>query len=369
MRSRLLQDLDSVIHSTQDAIEWARAMCRQASLLARQGETDEAMQSIGTVRSNFAGGLSPEVAVWLMLAEGILWFGSGDFVRFGDRLKRAYGIAMAANYDPAKATCAAWLALFSMNERRYDEMVAFLREALGLAAKDDHQALGRASLVLADAFHLAGRFDLARPWYEATRQHATAEGDESMLSAMLFNVASFRASNVKFANALGSHLEEEARRAAMEAASAAAYDRAIGTKSFGQFHPHLVEQLLIVEGKYKEALDQLARMDLSGLAKWGHAAHYADFATCAWHLNERALVDQYVPKALAALEDPIDPDDAAYVCCRLAAVLRALGNHALAGELRARASREATRYRDFQKSFAARLLELGEHDSVASGRC
>ena len=97
MRSRLLQDLDSVIHSTQDAIEWARAMCRQASLLARQGETDEAMQSIGTVRSNFAGGLSPEVAVWLMLAEGILWFGSGDFVRFGDRLKRAYGIAMAAN--------------------------------------------------------------------------------------------------------------------------------------------------------------------------------------------------------------------------------------------------------------------------------
>jgi len=318
------------------------------------------MQSIAAVRSRFAGSLGPEVAVWLMLAEGILWFGTGDFVQSSDRLKRAHGIASAADHAPARATCAAWLALSAMNERRYDEMVRFLGESFGLAAKDDHQALGRASLVLADAFHLAGRFDLARPWYEATRQHAIAEGDESMLSALLFNVASFRASNVKFADALGNHLGEEARRAELEATSAAAYDRAIGTKSFSQLLPHLVEQLLIVEGKYQEAFEQLARMDLSGLASWGHAAHYADFATCAWHLNQRALVEQYVPKALAALEGPIDPDDAAYVCCRLASVLSAAGDHALAGALQSRATKEAAKYRDFQKTLTASLVHLND---------
>jgi len=338
-------------------------MCRQASHLGRQGETAEAMKSIAVVRSKFAGSLGPEVAVWLMLAEGILWFGAGDFAQFSDRLKRAHGIAAATNYGAAKASCAAWLALSAMNERQYDEMIRFLGEAFRVASKDDHQALGRASLVLADAFHLAGRFDLARPWYEATRQHATAEGDESMLSAMLFNVASFRASNVKLADALGTHLADEARRASLEATSAAAYDHAIGTKSFSQLHPHLVEQLLIVEGKYQEAFEQLVRMDLNGLAHWGHAAHYADFATCAWHLNEQALVDRYVPKALAALEGPIDPDDAAYVCCRLASLVGASGDPSLAEELRVRASKKAAEYIDFQTSLAERLLQLSQLDS------
>ena len=203
MHSRLLRDLDAVITTTQDATLWARSMCRRASHLARQGQTDEAKLAIATVRSRFVDSLSPEIAAWLMLAEGILWFSIGEFAKFEDRLRRAHGIAIASKYEAARAACAAWLALSAFNDRRYEEMTSLLREAFDLAASDDHQTHARASLVLADAFHLAGRFDLARPWYECTRQHATSEGDESTLSAMLHNVAAFRASNVKFADALG----------------------------------------------------------------------------------------------------------------------------------------------------------------------
>jgi hypothetical protein len=237
-------------------------------------------------------------------------------------------------------------------------MVSLLREAFELTRPDDHQARARACLVLADAFHLAGRFDLARPWYEQTRQHATAEGDESTLSALLHNVAAFRASNVKFADALGTYLSEEARRASLEATSAAAYDHAIGTKSFDQLIPHVVEQLFVAEGKYKEAFDQLSRMDLAGLPARGHATHYADYALCAWHIGERALAEQLIPKALAALELPIDADDAAYTCCRLASLLSAAGKGQLAAELQNKAIEEAARYRTFQSNLEASLMQM-----------
>jgi hypothetical protein len=56
-------------------------------------------------------------------------------------------------------------------------------------------------LVIADAFHYAGRFDLAKPWYAAAREHALVEGDDAMISAMLHGVAALRANQVRLANA------------------------------------------------------------------------------------------------------------------------------------------------------------------------
>ncbi|MCW5656282.1 MAG: tetratricopeptide repeat protein [Burkholderiaceae bacterium] len=293
-----------------------------------------------------------------MLAEGILWFSLGQFAKFDDRIRRARGIAIASSYNAARAACASWLALSAFNDRRYEEMISLLREAFELASVHDHQARARASLVLADAFHLAGRFDLARPWYERTRQHATSEGDESTLSAMLHNVAAFRASNVKLADALGTYLTEEARRAALEATSAAAYDHAIGTKSFDQLLPHVVEQLFVAEGKYKEAFDQLARMDLTGLPARGHATHFADYALCAWKMGERELAEKLIPKALAALDLLVDSDDAAYTYCRLASLLTEAGQVDRAAELKSKAIKEAGRYREFQAKLEASLAEL-----------
>jgi tetratricopeptide (TPR) repeat protein len=358
VHSRLLRNLEGVIGTTRDPALWARAMCRRASHLARQGQSDEARVAIAEVRSKFADALAPEIVTWLMLAEGILWFSAGQFAKFDDRIRRARGIAVASKYGAARAACAAWLALSAFNDRRYEEMVSLLREAFELAANDDHQALARASLVLADAFHLAGRFDLARPWYERTRQHATSEGDESTLSAMLHNVAAFRASNVKFADALGTYLGEEARRASLEATSAAAYDHAIGTKSFDQLLPHVVEQLFVAEGKYKEAFDELARMDLTGLPARGHATHYADYALCAWRIGERELAQQLLPKALAALDLPVDADDAAYTYCRLASILSESGQADAAAQLQAKAIKEAERYREFQARLETSLVQL-----------
>jgi tetratricopeptide (TPR) repeat protein len=296
-----------------------------------------------------------------MLAEGVLNFSKGNLGSSADRLKRSYAIAAAANIVHVKALCAAWLAHMALNTRRFDEMVSYLREALTQARTDDHHARSRASLVLADAFHYAGRFDSARPWYEKARLHAIGEGDEASVSAMLHNVAAFRTANVKLADALGTRMPEEAKRASMEAASAAAYDRAIGTKSFNEFIPHVNEQLLIVGGRYEEALTQLSKIDVAGLPTRVHAVHYVDHAICAMQTGDSGLAMRLSDSALAALERfQLDPDDIAYVCWRLVSIYSKRGARSDAQRFEARAIDAMGRHHAIQADINAKLGDLVE---------
>jgi len=360
MTSRLQRDLELTVESTNDSRVWANAMCRLALLAARQGESNQALRSIGKVRERFGNSLDAETAAWLMLAEGVLSFYSrGDLIASADRLRRSYGIASALCADSAKPTCAAWLAHLALNTRRFDDMITLLREALTLAAANDHQARGRASLVVADGFHYAGRFDLARPWYEKARLHATAEGDETSVSAMLHNVAAFRTANVRLADALGERLPIEAKRAAMEAASALAYDQAIGTRSLGEYLPHVNEQLLIVERNYGDAIRQLAGIDAAGLPARVHAVHYADHATCAYETGDSDLAKRLWISALDALEKvAMDPDDVAYVCCRLAALFARNGESQRAAGMQTRGAAAIAKHQELQLKLTSSLSAL-----------
>ena len=235
-----------------------------------------------------------------------------------------------------------------------------VKESLLLSSDDDHQARARAALVLADAFHFGGRFDLARPWYELAHFHATREGDESMIGALLHNVAAFRAGNLKLADALGSQLREEARRAMVEATSAAAYDHSIGTSSLAQFIPHVTAQLLVVEKRYEEAKDCLLRIDLAGLGARSHAVHYVDIATCALNLGDRSLVDEMVPRAIKALESSMDKDDIVYVSCRLATIYAALGQELSAAEAQMTARDQMAAFRSVQEQLVRTLARVAE---------
>ena len=358
MESKLLRDLEATARTTGDTITWARSMCRTAEQYARQGETAEALSSITAVRSRFGKEMAPEVAAWVMLTEGILKYYSGETDLGIDRLLRAHAVAAASPNCVARPTCAAWLALYYLNTRRFDEMIASLREALQLATIDDHQARGRAALVVADAFHLGGRFDLARPWYEMARQHATKEGDASAISAILHNVTAFRACNVKLADALGTHLPDEAQRATMEANSAAAYDRAVGTRSLASYLPHVTAQILIVEGKYKDAMLALSSIDVESLPRRAHAVHYVDLATCALNLGDRPLLGRAVAFAEESLKQATDADDVIYACCRLASIHEAAGDEGRVAQFRTRASAETDAYRSVQDQLVSKLARM-----------
>jgi tetratricopeptide (TPR) repeat protein len=152
--------------------------------------------------------------------------------------------------------------------------------------------LARVNLVIADAFHYAGRFDLAKPWYAAVREHALAEGDDAMISAMLHNVAAFRANEVRLADAFGAPIPTEARRALLETESTENHDIGIGTLSMALLIPLMKAQLLASCGRFGEALEIFSNVlerDSPENLERRKACFFADRAWCSLQLDQLDL--------------------------------------------------------------------------------
>lgn len=320
MDSRLLATLNAQAGGTQDPVLWAKAVCRASSHFARHGMTKEALRSIGVVRAQFGNELHHEVASWLMLAEGVLHFFQLQPRESYDRIRRGYGLAVALQTESALPSCAAWMAHFEFNECMYEKMASHLQEALSLAKADDHQAHARASLVMADALHLAGEYVLARPWYEKTRQRAVAEGDEATLSAMLYNVAAFRAANVRLDDAFGFETQKEAHRASMETSSSLSYDFAIGTLSLDFLSQMLRGLIYTIDKKYNEALVVLSGIDLAKIPMRMHGSVHADLAWCSANIGREVFSWECAMLAVDALNHITESDDRAYVNSRISKV-------------------------------------------------
>jgi hypothetical protein len=192
--SRLLSQLAARIAAARDPVEAACLRAQRGIYLARQGKHQEAEAIVSAIRDEFGTKPNAEVTAWVSLVEALIHFYSQPGPKALDRLRRAHALSRAMNHPVLVPLCAAWLAHIEFNANRMEPMLQYAVQALQLAQPTHHAALARVSLVIADAFHFAGRFDLAKDWYAAVRQHALAEGDDAMISAMLHNVAAFRAS-------------------------------------------------------------------------------------------------------------------------------------------------------------------------------
>lgn len=325
MNSRLLETLLAEARSSTDRDAWARAMCRAASTYARQGHTDEALSAIGGVRAAYGKDLSAPGGVWLMLSEGILHFFQGRWKESFDRTRRAHAIAFAMNVEEAKPTCSAWMAHIDFNELRFESMVKHLRDALTLARPDDHQALARASLIVADVINYCGDFQLARPWYEKTRLHATAEGDQATLSALMHNMAAFLTGNIRLADAFGQTSAAEVKHALMQANSAWNYDSAIGTASMQTLVPLLQGQLLTVQAEHEAAYRMLSSIDRVALESKSIPLLLVDMA---WSLVAQGRISDAAPiaeEAASLINESTDIDEVAFMNARLAKIAQQSG--------------------------------------------
>ncbi|NRF66676.1 tetratricopeptide repeat protein [Aquincola sp. S2] len=302
-----------------------------------------------------------------MLAEGMLHYFQMRSIDAHDRFRGAYGLAATFDTVRARPCSAAWMAHIEFNDGRYDSMIRFIEEALTRAPEDDHQALARASLVLADSYHFAGTFKKARPWYERARRHATAEGDGATMSALMHNMAAFRTANVRLADAFGSEMPAEAKQAAMEAASAFNYDAAVGTESWRLMVPMLQGQLLAVHGKFHDALMMLTSIDTKYLPVRERPLVAADRAWCLVQLEIFEHVDEFALEAARANEIDQETDDLAYVFARLARVQEQTGKQYVR-DCSERAARALTRHRDAQAALEAKLdqLELRIKDQLTA---
>ena len=355
MDSRLLATLNEQAANTTDPLVWSRTVCRAATHYARHGMSSEALKAIGVVRDHYGVTIDPEVASWLMLAEGVLHYFKANTIDAYDRIRRAYGLAVALQNELALPVCAAWMALVEFHNGEYTKMSSHIEEALTTAQADDHPAHARASLVLADAYHLSGSYALARPWYERARLRSADDGDNATLSAMLYNVAAIRAANARLDDTFGVESPKETHRAGMEIASSRHYDHAIDTHGLGFLSLLLRGLIKTLSRNFDEAMVLYRQIEKTKLQPQMLSPMYADMAWCLVNLGEIDSSVQYMQFAIDNADHIFESDDRAYVNSRISQVLKLLSRLPESREFEMTAIAALNEHRTFQKSLLGQL--------------
>jgi hypothetical protein len=363
-RSRLLASLEEAIKKATHPIEAQCLRAERAALLARQGQLERAQGVIDELNSQLAWQPHNNVVRgWVALAEGLHGYYSVIGIGGREQLELAYKVAHDSSPTAIRlrATTAAWLANLAFGDEDAARMVALIREALDTAAPEHRGARARATLVAGYAYHFGGESARAQPWYEASRRHAIADGDEAHLSALMHNQAWMRAAQARMALLFGADTDAQAvTQALIGAESIGHYDAGIGTASLGSLVPMLRAQVLTAQGRWIEALDLFAANFDSALdegLKRIAACLLADRAWCEWHEGHADKARALAAAAEQALTLPIDTDDRAMALARLAQVREALGEEIVAAQHREESQRLHTQHRDQQQRIVALLDE------------
>jgi hypothetical protein len=364
-RSRLLATLEEAIKKAGNPIDVLCLRAERAALLARQGQLERAQGAIDELNAQIAW--QPHNALvrgWVALAEGLHGYYGVINVGGREQIEQAYRLAQevgAGAGQRMRATTAAWLASLMFAADDPQRMAALLRESLDSAAAEHHGARARATLVAAFAYHYGGQVERAHPWYEASRRHAIADGDEAHLSALMHNQAWLRASQSRAALLFEAGTDRQAvTQAQISAESIGHYDAGIGTASLGSLVPMLRAQVLTAQGRWAEAID-LFEANYDGAMQEGlkrfAASLLADRAWCEQQLGCTDKARVLAGAADQALAEPMDIDDRMVALARLAQVREALGQSSAAAAQRAEAQALYAQYREQQQRWVACLDE------------
>jgi hypothetical protein len=338
-----LAQLDAAIQAASNPIEAQCLRAERAGLLARQGQLERARAAIDELAAQLAWQPNnPTLRAWLTLAEGLHGYYSVIGREAQPTLELAYSIAKTAKGAVRlQATTAAWLANLAFANDDMPRMAALIREALDSAAPEHRGARARATLVAGYAYHFAGNADVAQRWYEASRRHAVAEGDEAHLSALMHNQAWMRASQARMALLFdGADNASAVTHALMGAESIGHYDAGIGTASLGSLVPMLRAQVLTAQGRWAEALAPCL---------------LADRAWCELNLGRADAARSLAAAADHALREPCDLDDSAMAHARLAQTCAGLHDDDAAARHRASAAQQIATHREQQQRLRALL--------------
>ena len=195
--SRLLQRLDAEIAAERDPLRADVKRAERAAYCARQGRGKEAQQALEEIRKRYDARPNVEVSAWVSLVESLLsYFGDMGPASI-DKMRRARALSQAAGLTQLQALTSSWLAQMDYLRLDIASLSKNLSAALTLAQEGNHPAQARSALVMAQALHTAKRLDLALPWYERARKHATEDGDDATVSALMHNMAWIRTTNMR----------------------------------------------------------------------------------------------------------------------------------------------------------------------------
>lgn len=327
--SRLLLRLEAEIAAAPTSIEADCKRAERAAYLARLGRFDEARAELDSIRRKYDLRPSAEMSSWLNLSEGLFSHFRDMDPGCREKILRAHALSSAASLTKLQALSAAWLA--QMDYLRVDvaSMARHIAEAFRLTTPEGHAARSRASLVVAQAYHLGGRMNLALPWYGRARDHALAEGDDATISALMHNMAWLRAQQLRIGGSVPSESPRDETHAMLSADSVANFDWMIGSSSLGSLVPVLRAQILAARGEYAEALalyeSYIAEAIHEGMGRL-QADMVADQAWCRLQLGQVQLAWSDALAAEACIDARGHFDDRAIAHGRLARVFAACGD-------------------------------------------
>lgn len=252
--SRLLRQLDARISTTRDPRAFDCLCVERACYLARQGNFSEARTVISAIRKRRTSEPDAEITIWLNLAEGLVSYFSELGSAAHDKVLRAHALSVATGLFRLNALAAAWLAQMDFSRLDPKSLALHVAEALRLSSPDQHSVRCRASLVIAQALHLAGRWTLASPWYTRARLHATEEGDDLSISALMHNMVSMRLDHFRQVVLTGQGQAEAATFALVGIESSANFDHLIGTSTLEAIRPLMRARFLSLQERTAEAL-------------------------------------------------------------------------------------------------------------------
>jgi len=359
--SRLLERLDAQIAQAEEVFERECLKSKRAAVLARHGQFSEARFALAGLRSQSQRLRNPVLSAWVAFVDGLIEHCESLSPTARAKFQRAYDLASTVGDAELHALCAAWLAMSDFNANDVDATVAHAREALRLAPPASHAARARAALVVASAWRVAGDDERAIPWYKLARQHAATEGDVSLVSVLLHNMAAFQAGRISLEGAFGRADLADAQRVLLEAESTGNYDAGVGNGQLMAEVPLLRAQLMTVLGQYDAAIAlfdaQLPRARAEGQVH-REARFLADAVFAEAKLGRFDEAVKRLRAINAVLPLMTEHDDVAATHARLAAAARALGRAEQADAHATQAEAALEKHRAEQRRWADALAAV-----------
>jgi hypothetical protein len=330
--SRYLAHLDASIATARTTHIADRCKVERAIYLTRLGRLVEATETISDLRAKYQPAPNAEMSAWLNLAEGLLihFENLGSAAR--DKVLRAHAFSNAANLSSLMPLSAAWLSQMDFMRHDYVGTAKHVKQALQVALPDDHSARSRANMVVAQALHLSGRFDLAQPWYRRSHFHASSQGDDASISAILHNMVGNRLDNLRQFKLTGVGEGGDERLVLSGTESTSNFDKLIGASSFKSLTALLRARVFSLRGQPMDAL-ALYEEHMSRETDLAFSRMKSEFLSdVAWCQIQTKQLNAALTTAKAAednLDGEIQIDDRAATHTRLAWIYSVTQSHEL----------------------------------------
>lgn len=252
----LLTRIDEELAVCADPYRRAELLGERGCYLARLGRYQACEQTIEVLRSEFRINSNPTLLAWAMIVEGLRNYFASLSVAAIDRVWRSHESGRALGMEVLRDFSTSWLAHLEFERSNFAETARLIRRLDLLGSKGIDLVRVRAALVLGDVTLFSGDRASSQYWYSVAHRSAVAIGDQAALGALMYNRAAFSVAQMR-ANLASRSAPPDAELitfAAMELASARAFERGIGVDVLG----HLVDlcegRIQVLRGDFGAAL-------------------------------------------------------------------------------------------------------------------